>query len=87
MKNKTNVWISVLTVSAIMLLCLLLWPATEQKAEAAMLNAQPGYVLVTSGNPGGDESLFVLERSSGKILMYHLNGNRLELVAGKDLSK
>ncbi len=46
-----------------------------------MINAQPGYTLMTMGAPGGDEMLMIVDKTTEKMVIYRVNGNNLELMA------
>ena len=86
MKNKAGIWMAVLTLTAIVLGVILL-AAPHREAQAVMINAQTGYTLMTTGTPGGDEFLIIIDKASTKVVMYKLNGNSLDLVAGTDFGK
>jgi len=80
MKN-TSIWAAVLTFTAIILAAILL-SGNPQPAEAAMINAQPGFTLMTSGINGGDEALIVIDKTKQKMIIYSFKGNDLVPVAG-----
>ena len=81
MSRNPSVWMSVLLMTAIIMGVILL-AVPQRQAQAVMLNAQAGFSLLTSGNPGGDEYLFVIDKTSKKIVVYSLQGNNLQLMAG-----
>ncbi len=82
MNKTTSIWTAVLTFSAVIMAAILL--ATNQReAQGAMINAQTGFTLMTTGVNGGDEALIVIDKTSQKMLIYNLNGNNLELLAGR----
>lgn len=78
MKN-TSLWMAVLTITAI-LLSVILMSANDRQAQAAMINNQPNFTLLTSG-AGGDESLIVIDKVKGKMIVYSLKANELVPVA------
>ena len=63
------------------------WAPEEGEAKAAMINAQPSYILLTAGNPGGDEFLVVMDRVTEKLVAYRQNGDKLDLIAGRNFGK
>ena len=77
MKN-TSLWMAVLTFTAVILAVILL-SSNERPAQAAMINTQPPITLMTSG--GGDESLILIDKNKGKMIVYGLKNNELVLVA------
>jgi hypothetical protein len=84
--KKPGVWMAVLTFTALILAVLLIaTPARE--AQAVMINAQPGFTLMTSGTAGGDEYLFVIDNSTNKMGIYKLNGNSLDVMGGMDYGR
>jgi hypothetical protein len=83
--KKTTGWMGALTLTAIMM-CAILIAGHERQAEGAMLNAQAGFSLMTTGGVNGDEMLIVIDKSSQKMLVYNLiNANELKLIAGYNL--
>jgi hypothetical protein len=86
MNRNHSMWIAVLTLSAVILGAVLL-AAPPREANAAMLNAQAGYTLVTTGTPGGDEALVIVDKSTQKMLVYTLSGNTLSPMAGLDFGR
>jgi len=59
----------------------------QRQTQGAMLNAQSGYSLMTSGTPGGDEFLMVVDKTTQKIVIYSLNGNALNVMAGENFGR
>ena len=81
MNKNASIWMAVLTLTAIVLGVILL--ATPQRpAEAAMLNTQAGFSLMTAGagSTGGDDALIVVDKTSQKMIIYHLNGAKLDVL-------
>ena len=72
---------AVLTFTAIVMGVILI-ATPSRDAQAAMLNVQSGFSLMTAGTPGGDEALIVVDKGSQKVIVYHLNGNSLDVLAG-----
>jgi len=79
---KYGTMMAALTFTALLMVVILL-AAPQREAQAVMLNAQPGFDLMTTGTPGGDEVLICIDKSTEKVIMYQLNGNRLDVVAGR----
>ena len=79
MKN-TSIWMVVLTFTAILLAAILL-SSNERPAQAAMINNLPAYTLMTSGS-GADESLIIIDKPKGKMIVYSFKGNDLVPIAG-----
>ena len=82
MKNSSTVWTAVLTFTAIILGVILL-SAPPREAQGAMLNAQAGFSLMTTGIAGGDEALIIVDKNTQKVIVYAVNGNDLVAVAGR----
>ena len=81
MKSQSTLWMAVLTLTAIVLGVILL--ATPQRtAQAEMLNAQAGYTMMMTGNPGGEEDLVIVDKATQKMLVYRMQGTTLELTTG-----
>jgi hypothetical protein len=78
MQTKTSALIAALILTAIVLSAILLTTSTRP-AEAAMLNAQAEFSLMTAGLPGGPESLVIIDKSQAKMLVYELNGNQFKV--------
>lgn len=85
MKRSSSLWMAVLTLTAVVLGVVYL-AAPQPQARAEMLNAQSNFSLMTSGTPGGDEALIVIDKSQGAMAIYHLAGNNLEPLAGYSLA-
>jgi hypothetical protein len=83
MKN-TSLWMAVLTFTAIILAAILL-TSGERPAQAAMINAQPNFTLMTTGINGGDEALVVIDKGRQKMIIYMYRGNELLPVAGRSI--
>jgi len=81
MKNATSIWMAVLTFTAVILAAILL-SSHSQNAQAAMINAQADYSLITSGVNGGDEALFIVDKASQKMVAYQIRGTELIPLAG-----
>jgi hypothetical protein len=79
MKNAST-WMAVLTFTALILTAILL-AGNERPAQAAMINNQTGFTLMTGG-VGGDEQLIVIDKPRGKMIVYSFKGNELVPVAG-----
>jgi hypothetical protein len=75
MKN-TSIWMAVLTLTAVILAAILLGN-NDRQAQAAMINAQPGFILMTTGANGGDEGLVVIDKTQLKMVIYAFKGNDL----------
>jgi hypothetical protein len=74
MKN-TSVWMAVLTFTAVVFAAILL-SSGDRPAQAAMINSLPNFTLLTSGG-GGDESLIVIDKVKGKMIIYGFKANEL----------
>ena len=74
MKKNPSILMAALTLSALVLGVVLL--ATPPKAQALMLNNEPGLTMMTSGQAqSGDELLIIVDKATGKMLAYRLNQN------------
>ena len=67
--KKTSAAIAALTLTAILLGVILL-ATPQQQVQAAMLNDQTNFSLMTAGVMGGDESLIIIDKNSQKIVIY-----------------
>jgi hypothetical protein len=79
MKNAST-WMAVLTFTALVLAAILL-AGNERPARAAMINNQPAYTIMTSGT-GADETLIIIDKPRGKMIIYGFKGNELVPIAG-----
>jgi len=79
--KSTSIWMAVLTFTAVILAVILL-TSSQRPAEAAMINTQPGFTLMTSGTNGGDEALVVMDKTKQKMIIYMFKNNELAPVAG-----
>ena len=79
--KSTSIWTAVLTMTALIMAVILL-TNNQRPAEGAMINAQPGFTLMTSGINGGDEALVVMDKSKQKMIIYTFKNNELVPVAG-----
>ena len=87
MKKNPSVLVAVLTLTAIILGVVLLATPTRN-AEAHMMNSQPSLTMITSGvSGGGDEMLIIMDKNSGKMLAYRVNGNEFELIGSQDMNQ
>lgn len=86
MKTPANIWIALLTLTAV-ILGIMLIAAPSREAQAAMVNDQAGFTLLTSGTPGGDEFLYVIDKNTQKLVMYKFTGRTLELAARTDFAR
>ncbi len=84
MKRSASLWMAVLTLTAVILGAVYLLAPTPV-AHAEMLNAQNNFSLMTAGTGGGDEALIVIDKTQGKMAVFHLNGANLDLLAGRNL--
>ncbi len=87
MKKNSSVLIAVLTLTAIVLgVIILATPA--RNADAHMINNQPSLTMITTGvSGGGDEMLVILDKNSGKMLAYRVNGAEFELIGSMDMNQ
>ena len=60
MKNRSNIWIATLTLTAILLVVILL-SSGERQAQASMINVQANFSLITAGPPGTDDALIIVD--------------------------
>jgi hypothetical protein len=86
MKTKTSALIAALILTAIVLSAVVL-TTSSRPAEAAMLNAQADFSLLTVGLPGGNESLVIIDKNQGKMLVYELNGNQFKVTGAFHFGK
>ena len=84
MIKNTSVWTAVLTFTGVILGAILL-STHDRRADAAMLNAQDKFAIMTSGTNGGDEALIVVDKFQQKMVIYMLRGNDLTPMAGSSL--
>ena len=84
MKRSPSLWIAVLTLTAVVLGAINLF-APSRSAKAEMINVQNNFSLMTSGTTGGDEALIVIDKNRGKMVVYHLNGTTLDILAARSL--
>ena len=53
-----------------------------------MMNAQPSLTMITSGvSGGGDEMLVIMDKNSGKMIAYRVNGADFELIGSLDMNQ
>ena len=79
--KSTSLSMAVLTFTALVMAVILL-SGNQRPAQASMINAQPGFTLMTSGTNGGDEALVVMDKTKLKMIIYMFKGNDLAPVAG-----
>ena len=80
MNSKSSMWVAVLTFTGLVL-GVLMMAAPNREARAEMINAQASFTLITSGAPGADEALTVIDKTAQKMIIYHLNGNSFEVIS------
>jgi hypothetical protein len=86
MKKNPSVLMAALTLTAIVLGVVLLATPPRQ-AQGQMLTNEPGLTMITSGQAqAGDELLIIIDKSSGKMLVYRLNQNSFELMGDTDIN-
>jgi hypothetical protein len=86
MKKNPSILMAALTLTAIVLAVVLLATPPRQ-AQALMLNNEPGLTMMTSGQAqGADELLIIIDKSTGKMLVYRLNQNSFELMGSTDIN-
>ncbi|MEM9883639.1 MAG: hypothetical protein AAF800_12055 [Planctomycetota bacterium] len=75
-----------LTASALVLSGMLLVTLAQRtgpaEADAAMVIARQNFTLMTAATRSGEESLFVLDNTTGTLLVYRLDISREQLVPG-----
>ena len=82
LNKKTSMTVAALTITAILLGVILL-SSQNQTAQAAMLNSQTDFELLTAGTVGADDALFILDKNAQKMVIYTLsNNNKLNLIGG-----
>ena len=87
MKKNSSVLIAVLTLTAIVLGVILL-ATPSRNADAHMMNSQPSLSMITTGvSGGGDEMLIIMDKNSGKMLGYRVNGAEFELIGSLDMNQ
>ena len=86
MTKQPSVWMAVLLMTAIVMGVILL-AAPQRQAQGVMLNAQTGYSLMTSGTPGGDEFLIVVDKTSQKLVIYSVSGNNISVMARENFGR
>ncbi len=86
MKNNSSILMATLTLTAIVLGVILL-ATPPRPAQANMMDNESGLTLITSGQAQGtEEMLIIIDKSTGKTLVYRLNQNNFELVGSTDLN-
>jgi hypothetical protein len=86
MKKNSSALIATLTLTAIVLGVILL-ATPSRPVQAAMANNQGSVVLITSGqSSGADDSLFIIDKGSGKMLVYQLTNGQFELSGNADIA-
>jgi len=85
-QKKPTAFMAALTFTALIMGVILL-AAPQREAQGVMLNAQSGFSLMTTGTPGGDEVLIVVDKSSEKMIIYQLNGNQLQILSGAQFGR
>ena len=88
--NRIHTTCCCLIASAVVLSGLLivqLGQRYDNRAEASLVIARDNFSLLTAQTRGNEESLFILDNTSGTLLVYHLNvaRKRMELVDGLKL--
>ncbi len=87
MKKNSSVLIAALTLTAIVLGVILL-ATPSRNADAHMMSTQPSLSMITTGvSGGGDEMLVILDKNSGKMLAYRVNGAEFELIGSLDMNQ
>jgi hypothetical protein len=85
--KSSPVLIATLTITAIVLGVILL-TVPSRDVQAHMITNQPSLTMITSGvSGGGDEMLIIMDKNSGKMLAYRLNGNDFELIGSMDMNQ
>ncbi|HVT79334.1 MAG TPA: hypothetical protein VHM90_01645 [Phycisphaerae bacterium] len=84
MLKNSSVWMAVLTFTAVIMGAIIL-SSNDRRADAAMLNAQTNFSLMTTGINGGDEALIVIDKAQQKMILYVLKGNELTPLTGSKL--
>ncbi len=61
---------------------------TPNTAEAGLVISRDDFTLLSARTRSGEESLFVINNNTNRLLIYTLNltGNRIELAGGADLT-
>ena len=86
MKKSTSIWMAVLTMSAILMGVILL-ATPSRDASAMMVVNQNNLTMMTAGqSQGGDEFLLILDKSTGRLLAYRMDGNQFQLVGGENMN-
>jgi hypothetical protein len=89
--NRTETACYSLIASAFLLAGLLIVQvsSTPNTADAALVIARDNFTLMTAKTRSNEESLFVLNNSTSKLLIYSLDigRERLELAGGADLAE
>ncbi len=85
MKTNSSILMATLTLTAIVLGVILLATPNRQ-AQAAMVSNEPGLTMMTTGVVGADEQLVIIDKTSGKMLIYHLGVNGFELTGNSDIN-
>jgi hypothetical protein len=78
--KNSSVWMAVMTFTAVVLAIIML-SSHSRDAKAAMMLDQSGFSMLTSGN-GGDEVLVVIDKSTQRMIGYHLNNNNTFDIVG-----
>jgi hypothetical protein len=87
MKSKANLFIALLTSTAIVLACLLALGGAPKTSRADVLDSSTDFQLITSSSMAGQpDVLNVVDCRDGLLLMYRLDGRHIHLINAFNLN-
>jgi hypothetical protein len=90
MKNTQNITIAMLSITAAVLLAILLVNLSSDQAQAGGVSIKQGdYIIGTGSGSTGNDLIYVIDIAAKKLVVYGLDINRglLEAIDGVDLVK
>jgi hypothetical protein len=90
MRNTQNVTIAMLSITAAVLLSILLVNMSSDQARAGDVSVKQGdYIIGTGSGAGGHDLIYVIDIAAKKLAVYGLDINRglIEAIDGVDLVK
>ncbi len=85
--KKANLFIALLTTTAIILACLLALGVAPKTSRADVLDSSTDFQLITSSSMVGQaDVLNIVDCRDGLLLMYRLDGRRIDLINAFNLN-
>ncbi len=87
MKNKANLFIALLTTTAVVLACLLALGGAPKTSRADVLDSSTDFQLITTSSMiGQPDVLNIVDCRDGLLLMYGIDGRRIKLLNAFNLN-